>query len=292
MWGRMGRRTLPRPERDTPVNRMVPEAARLLGLHETRRGAGTNGDPGTRLALPVSNPLPGSGGSAETKDHSRGRAALVVRGGTGPAYIFSQDQGRMSPQLQRCALSSITASLSPYLEPSGELRAERLPTPTTQVRQAGHSGHWLAHAAGQAGAWGPVPHRPTLDPPAWPRSVLPFRRGSGWRGGAVGPSGRVSAGSGREVSVNSSRGLEQLPEALQRPEPGCQPSPRACPGTPLADTHLLVHVGVDPLLALQPLGGHGAQLLLGALEPLQQRAVRVLAAAVMRRGPQPADRGL
>lgn len=62
-------------------------------------------------------------------------------------------------------------------------------------------------------------------------------------------------------------------------------------GTP-PHTHLFVNVGVDPLLALEPLGGHPAQLLLGALVALQQGAVRVLAAGVVRRGPQPVERRL
>lgn len=57
-------------------------------------------------------------------------------------------------------------------------------------------------------------------------------------------------------------------------------------------TDLLVHVGVDPPLALQPLLGDPAKLLLGALVPLQQGAVRVLVAGVMCRGSQPMERGL
>lgn len=57
-------------------------------------------------------------------------------------------------------------------------------------------------------------------------------------------------------------------------------------------THLFVNVGIDSLLALQPLGSDPAQLLLGALVPLQQGAVRILAARVVRRGSQPVERGL
>lgn len=57
-------------------------------------------------------------------------------------------------------------------------------------------------------------------------------------------------------------------------------------------TDLLVHIGVDPPLALQPLLGDPAELLLGALVPLQQGAVRVLVAGVVCRGSQPMERGL
>lgn len=64
------------------------------------------------------------------------------------------------------------------------------------------------------------------------------------------------------------------------------------PPQPSSPTHLLVNVGVDSLLALQPLGSDPAQLLLGALVSLQQGAVCILAARVVRRGPQPVERGL
>lgn len=89
--------------------------------------------------FPCPNPSPGSGGSAETKDHSKGRAAFASEVDTGPAHVFSQNQGRVSPRPQRYAVSSVAASLSPHPVPSGELRVKRLPTPTAQGRQAGHS---------------------------------------------------------------------------------------------------------------------------------------------------------
>lgn len=57
-------------------------------------------------------------------------------------------------------------------------------------------------------------------------------------------------------------------------------------------THLLIDVSVNPPLALQPLFGDPAQLLLRALVALQQGAVRVLLAGVVCRGSQPRKRGL
>ena len=70
------------------------------------------------------------------------------------------------------------------------------------------------------------------------------------------------------------------------------PRPHATHTAGLAYPHLLIDVGVDPLLAFQPLRGHPAQLLLGALVPLQQGAVGVLTAGAVRRGAQPVKRGL
>lgn len=58
----------------------------------------------------------------------------------------------------------------------------------------------------------------------------------------------------------------------------------------VAHTHLLVDVGIDPLLAFQPLLSHPTQLLFRALVPLQQGAVCVLIARVMCRGSQPRER--
>lgn len=51
--------------------------------------------------------------------------------------------------------------------------------------------------------------------------------------------------------------------------------------------HLLIYVGIDPLLALQPLSSDPAQLLLRALIALQQAAIGILAATIMRRSAQP-----
>lgn len=286
-----------------PVNRTVPEAARLLGLHETWRGwnkwrPGNVSDPSC-----VSTPHLAQAAAlrprttAEAGRHSRS----CLETDTSPAHIFSQNQRRVSPWPQRCALSSVTASLSPHPVPSGKLRVEHLPAPTAQVRQAAGS---CCQTGWGTGTCTLPPH---AGPAGVPQACAPIQtQQRGWTRGAVGPSGvRPQAPDGKcqfpraEAAPRGPAGRTE-PGRPSCPTPGMPPpwapqppaSTGTPPGTPLAGTHLLVHVGVNPLLALQPLGGHGAQLLLGALEPLQQCAVRVLAAAVVRRGPQPADRGL
>ena len=169
-----------------PVDRTVPEAARLLGLHETRRGWNKWRPRNVSSPSRVSTPRMAQAAAlrprttAEAGRHSRSWSEAD----TSPAHIFSQNQRRVSPWPQRCALSSVTASLSPHPVPLGELRVEHLPAPTARVRQAAGS---CCRTGWDTGACAPPPH---AGPAHVPQACAPVQtQQRGWTRGAVGPLG-------------------------------------------------------------------------------------------------------
>ena len=169
-----------------PVDRTVPEAARLLGLHETRRGWNKWRPRNVSSPSRVSTPRMAQAAAlrprttAEAGWHSRSWSEAD----TSPAHIFSQNQRRVSPWPQRCALSSVTASLSPHPLPLGELRVEHLPAPTARVRQAAGS---CCRTGWDTGACAPPPH---AGPAHVPQACAPVQtQQRGWTRGAVGPLG-------------------------------------------------------------------------------------------------------
>lgn len=216
--------------------------------------------------FPCPNPSPGSGGSAETKDHSKGRAAFAVRGGHWPrAHLQPEPRARLPTTSEVCRELG-RGFPQPSPRPLGRAPCRAPP----RSHRPGEAGRPLRRQPARA-ARQPVPRLPTLDPPAWPRPVLPFRRRSVggqralWVPRAVCPQAldgkcQPTAREGQSGSQSPRRRhggwavAEPVGVAGRPSRPRHGPPPPASagtpPGTPLAGTHLLVHVGVNPLLAL------------------------------------------